>query len=311
MNNSKVFNTKVAGFDAVGIRSRAVELLMVPKLGGRVVSLRNLKSSREWLWHQDRPDWLWPNEAGDSFGTSPQAGIDECIPSVAGCFFREKQIPDHGEVWYQNWKLDSDALSHNILKSTVKLPISNMFFSRAIRMTGETSFLFEYSLENHNTTEEPFIWSLHPLKTIIEGDIIELPREVTSLRLDGGLGVPISRGDIWSYPEPFPGIRLDACQVPGEIDERCVKGFAGPLASGWAAIKNAITGDRLELRWDADFAPYLGLWINRGLSGFHHVALEPCTGIPDSLSIAAQEWKTVKTIQGSERLEWSLNIEIS
>lgn len=310
MKHTTVVHQTVQGFSTIGLRSVAAELLMVPELGGRVISLRNLKTGREWLWHQDRPDWLWANRSGDSFGVSPQAGIDECVPTVAPCNFRGRNIPDHGEVWYRKWELDQIALEKQVLKATMNLPISRMVFSRAIQIKDDTTFLFEYDLENLGPSEEPYIWSLHPLKTIMDGDVLELPDEVTSLRLDGGLGVPITRGDTWAYPEPFPGIRLDRCQVPGQVDERCVKGFAGPLKSGRAAIRNTFLGDRLEIRWDTTAVPYLGLWINRGLSGFHHAALEPCTGIPDSLAIAAQDWKQVKTIKSGEKIHWSLSISI-
>ncbi|AEJ19716.1 hypothetical protein [Gracilinema caldarium] len=306
----EIMTTEVLGYPAVGLRSEAAELMMVPQLGGRVISLKNRKSNREWLWHQDRPDWLWANKAGDNFGLSPQAGIDECIPSVASCNFKGRQIPDHGEVWYQAWDLDIKALDQGMLTSTLELQISPLKFSRTIRLMDEHTFLFDYVLENKGFEEEPFIWCIHPLKNIYEGDRLLLPEEVNSLRLDGGIGVLIARGDVWKYPEPFSGTRLDLCQVPGTGNELCVKGFAGPLQHGWAAIENQHTGDRLDLYWDPKLVPYLGLWINRGLGGFHHVALEPCTGIPDSLTIAAEKWKEIKTIQGGEQLGWSLKIVV-
>ena len=307
----EIIKTTILGYPAVGLRSAAAELIMVPQLGGRIISLKNRITQREWLWHQARPDWLWANRAGDNFGLSPQAGIDECIPSVASCNFRGRQIPDHGEIWYQAWELDASVLEQAVLASTLELSISPFNFSRSIRLMDDHSFVFDYELENRSTEEEPFIWSIHPLKNIQEGDRVILPEEVASLRLDGGIGVPINRGDLWQYPEPFPGTRLDFCQVPGSGSELCVKGFAGPLTEGFAAIENQHTGDRLEMHWDPPLVPYLGLWINRGLGGFHHVALEPCTGIPDSLAISAQEWKEVRTITGSSTLRWSLTIRIS
>jgi galactose mutarotase-like enzyme len=306
----EVFTATIFGYTAVGLRSAAAELLMIPQLGGRIISLKNRKSNREWLWHQDRPDWLWANRAGDNFGLSPQAGIDECIPSVATCTYKGRHIPDHGEVWYQAWNLNNQAFEQGILASTLELDVSPLTFSRVIQCIDDHTFQFDYVLKNKSSEEEPFIWCIHPLKNIYDGDRLLLPEEVSSLRLDGGIGVPIARGDVWAYPEPFPGTRLDLCQVPGTGTELCVKGFAGPLQQGWAAIENQRTGDRIEFTWDTRLIPYLGLWINHGLEGFHHVALEPCTGIPDSLAIAAEEWKQVKIIPGGATMGWSLRIAI-
>ncbi len=92
MNQIRVITSSEQGFAVKGLRTSKAELLMVPELGGRVISLRSLKAGREWLWHQPRPDWLWANQPGDNFGLSPQAGIDECVPSVSSCQWKGRKI---------------------------------------------------------------------------------------------------------------------------------------------------------------------------------------------------------------------------
>jgi len=310
MNQIEVITSSEQGFTVKGLRSARAELLMVPELGGRIISLKGLKSGREWLWHQARPDWLWANQPGDNFGLSTQAGIDECIPTVASCQWRGRDLPDHGEVWYQDWKLDPEALARQELKATVPLTVSPLVFSRTIRVVEDGAFVFDYSVQNTGSEEEPYIWCFHPLKNIEPGDRLELPAEVTSLRLNGGLGAPIEFGDVWAYPEPFPGIRLDECLVPG-MPGGCVKGFAGPLKTGRAALVNDRTGDRLELSWDASLIPYLGLWLNRGLCDYHHVALEPTSGAPDSLGDAVGKWRQCSVVQPGQTARWSITLLIS
>jgi len=309
MTEIEVITASEQGFAVKGLRSSSAELLMVPELGGRIISLKNLRTGREWLWHQPRPDWLWANQPNDNFGLSTQAGIDECVPTVSSCRWKGRAVPDHGEVWFQDWKLDPEALAHKELKATVPLTVSPLIFSRAIRAGEDGAFIFDYSLQNTGDEQEPYIWCFHPLKNIVPGDRLELPPEVTSLRLDGGLGAPIQRGDVWAYPEPFPGIRLDECITPGMPGEVCVKGFAGPLETGHAALVNDATGDRLELSWDASLIPYLGIWINRGLCGFHHVALEPTTGAPDALDSAVGKWRQYSVVQPGETVRWTITLK--
>jgi galactose mutarotase-like enzyme len=305
-----VITASEQGYTVKGLRSPTAELLMVPELGGRIISLRSLRTGREWCWHQPRPDWLWSNQAGDSFGVSPQAGLDECVPTVAACHVKGRSLPDHGEVWYQDWQLDPEALEADILKASLSLTVSPFIFSRAIRVREDGAFEFDYTLSNTGADAEPFLWSLHPLLNIGPGDRVELTADVRSLRLDGGLGTPIQRGDVWAYPEPFSGVRLDQCQVPGMFSG-CVKGYAGPLERGFAALVNDQTGESLELRWDAQAIPFLGLWINRGHGGFHHVALEPCSGAPDSLAEAVESWHQHGTIQPGATVSWSISLNIS
>ena len=299
------------GYAVQGLRSGRVELRMVPELGGRIIGLRSLDSDREWCWHRPEPSWLWPSQPGEGFGDSCQAGLDECVPTVAACEVKGRALPDHGEVWCQRWNLDPEALAAKVLQATVSLYVSPLRFTRAIRADGFGAFRFDYALENLGAEPEPFLWSLHPLTTLEPGDRLELPAEVRSLRLDGGIGASIRRGDIWGYPEPFPGIRLDEGVVPG-MPRGCVKGFAGPLQTGQAALVNGITGDRMSLRWEVAEVPYLGVWINRGHGGFHHVALEPTTGAPDSLAEGRGDWwGQPRLLAPRATANWSITVEVS
>ena len=310
MNVSEVILSREQDFAVVGLRTAVAELAIVPELGGRVISIRGRRTGREWCWHQPRPDWLWANQAYDDFGMSPQAGVDECVPSVARCEWRGRSIPDHGEVWFQNWRLDPAELAAGRLRSTVRLPVSPFVFTRTIRAEASDVFVFEYTLANLSNAAEPFLWSLHPLLNICPGDRLELPAGVRSLRLNGGLGVPIAFGDTWTYPKPFPGVRLNRLEVPGK-PPGCVKGFAGPLQEGRAALVNDASGDRLELRWDAQVTPFLGLWLNRGHAGFHHVALEPTNGAPDSLADAVGKWQQHGSVGPGGTVKWAVSWQVT
>lgn len=308
---AEIFSGVEQGFEVVGLRTASAELAMVPELGGRVISLRSRRTGREWCWHRPDAKWLWRNEPGDDFGGSPQAGIDECVPSVAACRWRGRAVPDHGEVWFQKWKLDAAELAEGRLAATVDLPITPLRFRRTISATAAGGFRFDYALTNLGGAPEEYVWCLHPLFTIEKGDRMELPTDVRELRVNGGIGTaPIHQGDLWSFPEPQVGFRLDRLETPG-MPRGCIKGFAGPLSEGVAALANDRTGDRLELRWDVAAAPLLGLWLNRGHVGFHHVALEPTNGAPDSLAQAVDEWHQFSALAAGATREWWLEWRVS
>jgi len=115
---------------------------------------------------------------------------------------------------------------------------------------------------------------------------------------------------VWTYPEPFPGVRLDQCATPG-MPGACVKAFAGPLETGRAALVNDATGDRLEFRWNAAEIPYLGIWLNRGHGGFHHLGLEPSSGAPDSLADAMETWNQFSLLPPLGTARWSITLDIT
>jgi hypothetical protein len=66
-----------------------------------------------------------------------------------------------------------------------------------------------------------------------------------------------------------------------------------PLDEGWAALHDEQTGAYVGFAFDPGEVPHLGVWINQdgwpesGATCFN-VALEPCTGWPDSLTEAVR-----------------------
>ena len=59
---------------------------------------------------------------------SPLVGADECLPTIAPCSWRGRELPDHGEVWNVPWAVDPEALENGILKTSVRLEISPFEF---------------------------------------------------------------------------------------------------------------------------------------------------------------------------------------
>ncbi|HWB60138.1 MAG TPA: hypothetical protein VG733_11645, partial [Chthoniobacteraceae bacterium] len=185
-------------------------------------------------------------------------------------------------------------------------------FQREISLADNIVTL-SYRLTNIGREPEEYVWTIHPLLTLEEGDRMELPAAVTEFRINGGSSAPeLSFGATWKYPAPFENFRLDHLQLGANIDA-CVKGFTHPLppAPATAAIANDRTGDRLEFQWNAAENDTLGIWLTRGgLKGWHHVALEPTNGAPDSLSQACTDWKRHGLLAPGETKRWRLRLAV-
>src|ERR1039458_10375594 len=90
---------QLQGFAVHVLGNDGVELAMVPELGAKIISLKNLRTGREWLWHPHDSLRLFKNQPLDDFAASPLVGMDECLPTILPCSWRGRQLPDHGEVW--------------------------------------------------------------------------------------------------------------------------------------------------------------------------------------------------------------------
>jgi hypothetical protein len=245
----------------------AVELVVVPELGAKIISLKNLRTGREWLWHPAGGLKLFMNQTGDDFFNSPLVGIDECLPTIAPCSWLGRELPDHGEVWSAPWQVDAGAFASGTLKTSIRLKVSPFKFIRTIELRGNEVYL-KYELHNRSSRVEYFIWAIHPLLRLEAGDQLELPDSTHALL----------HGVAW----------IDA--VDSVIPEtNCVKTFARPICQGWSAIRNEVKGDRLEFEWDPVENNTLGLWLTRGgWHGHHHFAIEPTNADDDVLALAAQ-----------------------
>ena len=254
------------GFVVHVLHSGRVSLAVVPELGAKIISLKDLQTQREWLWHPGEQLELFKNGPHDAFCDSPLTGLDECLPSISPCAWRGRKLPDHGEVWNRPWKVNADAWQQGILETSIQLESSPFVFERTVALQ-EREIHLDYKLSNTSGTEEPFLWAVHPLLRLIAGDQLELPGSTRQL-LNGAAWVD----DLVSAPTP----------------QKCAKVFAYPVSEGRAVIKNDATADRLEFIWDSLQNNSLGLWVTRGgWHGHHHFALEPTNADHDCLATAS------------------------
>jgi hypothetical protein len=265
-----------------------LEISLVPELGAKIISLINRRTGRKWMNCPKSGHQLFRNRPGDDFAASTLVGWDECLPTIAPCIWKNRKLPDHGEVWSMPWAIDQEAFNQGVLKTAVRLTVSPFHFERSIMMRGNEIQL-DYKLENVGSEPEEFLWAMHPLVPIYPGDTLELTAEAREL-----LANP-----------PW----LDSLEF-GTVQPACAKTYAGPLREGRAAIKNLQSGERMTFLWDTKLNHTLGIWLTRGgWNGHHHQALEPSNGWPDALADACAR-NQCGLVPPRARLEWQVTIQI-
>ena len=263
-NNTEV--RREQGFNLFALGNQEVEIVVVPELGAKIVSLKNLRTGREWMWHPPGGLKLFRNSPGDDFSASPLVGMDECLPTIVPCSWRGRELPDHGEVWSVPWVVNDSAKESGVLKTSVVLNYSPFEIERTIELH-ENEIHLNYRLRNRSAVEECYLWAMHPLLRLVAGDQLELPASTRSLL----------NGEAW----------IDDLNAATPARD-CAKVFASPVSEGFAAIKNQITGERLEFEWSPTENSTLGVWLTRGgWHGHHHFAIEPTNSDADALTEAA------------------------
>ena len=276
------------GFYVHQLRNDFVSVAVAPELGAKVVSLKNLRTGREWMYRPENFK-LFQNQLGDDFARSTMMGWDECLPTISPCIWRGRALPDHGEAWAAAWKLDEAVWRQGRIRTSVPLPVSPLEFARTLELQGDKLDI-EYHLKNQSDEPQDFLWAMHPLLELHKGDRLQLTPETRRyLAKEPWL-------DFLDFPQNGPG---------------CAKAYAGPLTERQAGVFNAATGDGLQFTWDADAGDTLGLWLTRGgWHGHHHLALEPANGAPDSLAQAAGEWKRCGVLAPLGEKKWRVQIRV-
>ena len=296
---------KVADLMVHTLTNRAISISIVPEFGGRLVSMRDRLSGREWLdgWAPASKRRLWhPSDPAD-YDTSPGAGLDECLPTVLPCTVNRKALPDHGELWNQQPDFDSDLATTGVFACRWNVKSLPLAFERRISLH-KSEIRFDYRIENlSEQTHTPFLWAWHPLFSWKRGDQIRFPASVRSCLTPSGESLP--------WPIAQAGCDLSRAKFSKQSTP-AAKVFIGPASKGGAAIHSS-NGARLSLSWPTALIPYAGIWITRGFwQGLHHWAIEPTNAPVDRLADVANASSSSPTMLApSESRNWRLTVKFS
>src|SRR5271156_6921865 len=102
-------HTHVDSFQAVALTNDAIRVVVIPGLGGKIISLQSRDSGREWLWRNPYLPLRKPPANPLNFGLFDAGGWDEVFPTVDPCrvpdsAWGNRTLTDHGELWYRPWQ---------------------------------------------------------------------------------------------------------------------------------------------------------------------------------------------------------------
>ena len=316
MPQVQVSDATVGGFDALTVSNDLVSFTIVPELGGKLTSLRDLRTGREWLWTNRRlPLRRLPPDAS-YVAEADTGGWDECFPTVAPCPYplapwRGTPLPDHGELWSQAWEVEVDRAASGgvVVRGRVGGLALPYRFERRIGLEQDTALLrVDYAVRNEGADDLAFIWSAHPLLTLEPGMRLSLPEGAVVQVNEGGRNGAAPEPGEYRWPPRVAGRELDLSQLPDPSAGVSLKLWSLPLAEGWVALV-AREGE-LRFRFDPALLPQVGLWLNAGgWAGdgdepYGNLGLEPCIGAQDALDEAVERWGLHETLPAGGLREW-------
>jgi galactose mutarotase-like enzyme len=314
-----------SGLRVIEASNGVLALSLLPELGAKIRSLRDLRNEREWLWTSDRIPL-----ARHLYGTSyiergDTGGWDECFPTVAPCTYpldplRGLRMPDHGDLWMQPWttQMHQHAGRLEIVASckAVALPCE---FTRTITVPDDGAYIvLDYEARNTGEAEFAFIWSAHPLFRLEPGMQLHFPGRArfNVYSTADSTRIPDKRDVQWPLVVEnvlrSRRVRLDP--LPDANAGIAFKIWSEVLDEGWAAL--AASDGTLRMEFNVQEIPQIALWLNAGgwsgIGGdpYCNLALEPCIGAQDSLEEAIVRHGQYATLRAGEARRWSLRVKL-
>jgi galactose mutarotase-like enzyme len=323
MSPFSITRTTTEGFESTCVHTGLIELTLISELGGKISSLRDTRTNREWLWRNPRYPYKRVPHGSSYIAEADTGGWDECFPSVSACSYPAEPwqgvaIQDHGELWSQVSELEIDEHEHDETITLlagwhgVALPYT---FTRTIRLFANSAVIrVNYEVVNNADQSMNYVWSIHPLLAIEPGMELHLPH---SARFHVAGSIPqdlVSPEQNIQYPFAAPGLNFPA--MPETSAGCAIKIWSDPLPAGegWAAIR-ANDGE-LKMRWDVALLPQVAAWMNFGAwaadggTPYYNLGLEPCIGAQDSLADAVTQYQLFATLPPDDPKTWWLEIEL-
>jgi galactose mutarotase-like enzyme len=303
----------LAGQPAVVLENRHLRTVLLPGLGGKIISLVDKAADTELLWRNDRVP-VRPVPFGSGYDDVFLGGWDELFPNDEPEVLAGELMPDHGELWSVPWTVREvvEDADEAVLELTVSTPVSAVTVTKRLVLGRGPTLRTDHRVTNTGRRDLPFLWKSH-VAVRLHGDTAV---DVAAAEVDvHAFGEPRVRpeGDRFVWPVAMvDGIEHDFRRQPdttgGGVSEFLI---ATTLTDGRCGVLHPAAGSGLTLTWDPaelpscwTFASYGGGW--RGLDV---LVLEPCTGHPLSVldGVAAG---THQVLPAGATRAWSLTARV-
>ena len=293
------------------LESNNLRISIEPRNGGKIKSFFSKRSSKE-LFFQDGRKMFSDSRYSDH----DISGYDECFPTVIQCDYPDgtrkgTDMGDHGWLWQKPWK--SRIVGEKVVMSC-DLPDLECSFERTCKFENETTLRLDYVIRNYGRITCKYLYSAHPMLFADERSQVVLPEEVHRVFVSGAQNIPGLEEMRWT-DWPIAGAAILEDLSPDH--HSVIKFYSEPLIVGKAGIFYKDSNEHLELEFDTDELPHLGVFYSQGYADsvdkyfkdVVFVGLEPTTGAGDDVPMCGKT-KTVKTLPAGEEAEFWIKLRV-
>ncbi len=291
----EICNAQYKNKQGIKLRTTAVECIILPEEGGKMVSFRDNSTGRELLAQAEGEIYKDLTFRG-SYVDSECSAFDEMFPTIDPWYNGEREYADHGEVC----RLPNAYVVTKGKAVALRLSVLSPFGDYRFRKTYQAcdgGIEIAYEAENIGSKPLKAIWASHLMLQAQEGEAVLLSEDK-------------------KYAAEFMFCEDAAIPKNVTIENGCELLRSAPYSETGNAYKFYIKEPyHGEFRYGkitvkTENAGYLGIWINNGcFKGMYNVAAEFCTGAYDTPGAAEAHGADV-TIPAGKTLQWKLFLTV-
>ncbi|MBS5842411.1 MAG: hypothetical protein KIC77_02855 [Clostridiales bacterium] len=294
----EICNAQYKNKQGIKIRTSALECIILPKEGGKMISLRERESGEELLAQAEGKIYKDLTFNG-SYVDSECSAFDDLFPTIDPWYNGDREYADHGEVCRLPNAYTIIKDGELSLHMSVLSPFGDYIFRKIYK---EQDGGIEITYEAENIGEKPLkaIWASHLMLKAQEGEtvMLEEDKEYEAEFMFCEDAEIAQRGTMTKLKNGCELLQSKPYSETGNAYKFYIKKpYRGEFRYGKITIRT-------------ENANYLGIWINNGcFKGMYNVAAEFCTGAYDTPGAAEANGANV-TIPAGETLKWKLFLSV-
>lgn len=293
------------------LENSLLRVTLHPWLGGKITNITEKSSGFQPVFQSGTQ--LCRAQLFDAFEAYDTSGIDDAFPTVIEESVpwqgRLLHLPDHGEIWSSNLEC---RVQDETVSMDMDSKIQPVHYQKIVGLE-ENAVRITYRIHNMGEESCPCLWTFHGLFAYHPDMQILLPPEIQSVRHVTDSEYFGGADKLYSFPkaEMPDGSIWDFHRVlTPEISPSVKFWFEGKILRGNCGFQYPHLGRQVQIEYDSQKLPYLGLWIAAGgFKGEYNCALEPSNGYYDSVTQALSNHKCPVLAPG-ESLDFTIRIRI-
>ena len=267
------------------IESEALQCTFLPSDGGRLVSLIDKLSGRDYIWTNKRTENTL-RYYGANYDDLGAGGVEEAFPTGLEDEAHCDKLPFFGELWSVPWRICKQTV--DMLEMECYSSIYPMKLTKTYRLEVNT-LSCSYTLANEGPVEIPYLLGIHPSIRVRGNDPLRLP--TGKYHVGTAVNVPHVLNSTFSWP--FLNGRDLSKICEGNSSGECLEFRSNSVSEGCIELINGSKAFFVE--FDPAFFPALSCWlIYGGWRGHYCVMVEFFSGWPFKLSEAITNEKYAK-----------------